>query len=633
MRDIDYLLLSLKQIKRRGTRMRAFVTGAGGFIGAHLAEELVKRGHEVTGLFMPEEDSRRAETAGIMICRGDITRPETLEGLFDNIDIVLHLAARTSDWGATSVFEKIMVQGTENILRACRASAPRFIYFSSIAALGLNRHLDRLDEEAARVVTGIPYCDTKIKAEDLVRTFCHEHGMDYTIIRPANVIGPGSVWVKDILDAFGRGPVPLVGGGRASGAFVYVDNLVDGAIMAAESDAAGNQTYHFRDDYDYTWGAYINFLGAHVNKKPVGGIPFHAAWYLGRFFEIILTPIHIRPPMTRLAAGVLGRNNDVDTTKAKTELGWSTRVPLDEALTKISSWIRKVYIPSTFQKSPQMKRFYRKVVFITGGSSGIGLATARELVRYGADVVLIARDSEKLDAAKNSLGALKLVPDQTVDVISMDVGNPAEVNEKMKSAVEAFGAPDILINSAGINKYSDHFENITGEMFSEVMNTNVNGVRNVTHALFPAMKEKKGHIVILSSAAALFGMFGYTAYGTSKAALMGFAESLRYELAPLKMPVTVVFPPEVDTPMNLDEAETLPAEGRAMKSMAGLLMPDYVARVIVKAIARRKYFVIPGFQTRFLYFFHRLTNGVISRVVADLLVKWIIKKQKTTQQL
>jgi nucleoside-diphosphate-sugar epimerase len=609
-------------------QMRAFVTGAGGFIGAHLAEELIKRGHEVIGLFMPEEDSLRAEKTGIMIRRGDITRPETLEELFDNTDIVFHLATRTSDWGAASTFDKIMVQGTENILRACRKSAPRFIYFSSIAALGLNRHLDGFDEEAAREVTGIGYCDTKIKAENLVRTFCQEHGMDYTIIRPANVIGPGSVWVKDILDAFERGPIPLVAGGKVSGAFVYVDNLVDGALLAAQSDAARNQTYHFRDDYDMTWGAYVTYLGAHINKKPFGSIPFHAAWYLGWFFEMILTPLHIRPPMTRLAAGVFGRDNDVDTTKAKKELGWSTRVPLDEALEKISSWIKEVYIPSTFDKNPRVKRFYRKIAFITGGSSGIGFATARELVRHGADVVLIARDSKKLDAAKNSLDAVKLLPDQTIGVISMDVANPAEVNEKMKSAVENFGAPDILINSAGINKYADHFENITCDMFSEVMNINVNGVRNVTCALLPAMKEKKGHIVILSSAAALFGMFGYTAYGTSKAALMGFSESLRYELAPLKMPVTVVFPPEVDTPMNLDEAKTLPPEGRAMKSMAGLLAPDYVARVIIKAMVKRKYFVIPGFQTRFLYFFHRHTNGAISRLVSDFIIKWTIKKQR-----
>jgi 3-dehydrosphinganine reductase len=209
--------------------------------------------------------------------------------------------------------------------------------------------------------------------------------------------------------------------------------------------------------------------------------------------------------------------------------------------------------------------------------------------------------------------------------LSADVGNHEDVTIKMTAAVNEFGVPDILINSAGINKYANHFENITPEMFDEVMRINVNGVRNVTHALLGPLKQKKGHIVILSSAAALFGMFGYTAYGTSKAALMGFAESLRYELAPLGMPVSVIFPPEVDTPMNLDEAHTLPAEGRAMKSMGGFLTPDYVAQIIVDAIAKEKYFVIPGRVTRFLYLLHRLSNGSLSRLVSDMVVKKVIK--------
>ena len=275
-----------------------------------------------------------------------------------------------------------------------------------------------------------------------------------------------------------------------------------------------------------------------------------------------------------------------------------------------------------------MEKFNQKIVYITGGSSGIGLATGKLLVKKGANIVLIARNPEKLEETKQVLDAAAINPNQTVSTISVDVADHQEVYQKMTEAVNNFGIPDILINSAGINKHADHFGNITAEMFNEVMTINVNGVRNVTHALLEPMKRKRGHIVILSSAAALFGMFGYTAYGTSKAALMGFAESLRYELAPLGMPVTVVFPPEVDTPMNLDEAKTLPPEGRAMKTMGGFLQPDYVARVIVQAIADKTYFVIPGHSTRFLYFLHRLSNGALSRFVSDFVVKMAIKKNK-----
>jgi len=276
-----------------------------------------------------------------------------------------------------------------------------------------------------------------------------------------------------------------------------------------------------------------------------------------------------------------------------------------------------------------MNDFTGKLVYITGGSSGIGLACAKGLFALGADVVLLARNLETLRKTAEDVKAHRRDPHQNVFILSVDVADPCDVDTKMAQAVTEFGAPDILINSAGINKYSNHFDRITADMFDETMKTNVYGVRHVTAALLPAMKQKKGHVVILSSAAGLFGMFGYTAYAASKAALIGFAESLRYELKPLGMPVTLVCPPEVDTPMNIHDAKTLPPEGRAMKSMAGLLTPEYTAGEIIKAISRKTFFCIPGRTTPFLYFFHRLTNGRITRLVSDMVVR--IARRKTAK--
>lgn len=279
-----------------------------------------------------------------------------------------------------------------------------------------------------------------------------------------------------------------------------------------------------------------------------------------------------------------------------------------------------------------MNPFNKKTVFITGGSSGIGLELGRQLVKKGANIVLIARNPEKLALAKTVLEDLKIRPDQLISTVSLDVANPFAVDEEIQKAVNQFGGPDILIASAGINKHVNNFEKINHAMFNEVLNTNINGVRNVIFTLFEGMRSRKGHVVILSSAAALFGMYGYTAYAASKAALMGFAESLRYELAPLGMSVTIVFPPEVDTPMNLDEIKTLPPEGRAMKDMAGFLKPDKVAHDILKAIKKRQYFVVPGITTKALYFLHRLTNGTISRIVSDFIVRRVIKNKTTKQK-
>lgn len=267
------------------------------------------------------------------------------------------------------------------------------------------------------------------------------------------------------------------------------------------------------------------------------------------------------------------------------------------------------------------KDFDGKMIYITGGSSGMGLEMGKIFAARGASLLLIARNQARLDAAREAMEPLCKRGSQTVATLSLDVSDPENVEPALKQAVADFGAPDILITGAGINKYADHFENITPAMFEEVMRINVGGVRNVIYALLEPLKQHNGHIVIFSSAAALFGMFGYTAYATSKGALMSFAESLRYELKPLGMPVTVIFPPEVDTPMNIEEAKTLPAEGRAAKSFGGVLQPDHAARVIVEAIAREEYFFIPGLSTRLSYLLHRLTNGWSTRMVSDTAVR------------
>ncbi len=275
-----------------------------------------------------------------------------------------------------------------------------------------------------------------------------------------------------------------------------------------------------------------------------------------------------------------------------------------------------------------MKSFDGKMIYITGGSSGIGLEMGKILAADGADLLLIARNIEKLQTARLAMEPFRRRPAQRIETLSVDVADLQDVEAKMKTALADFGAPDILVNSAGINKYADRFENITHEMFDEVIKINLYGPRNVIHTLLPAMKAKKGHIVILSSAAGLFGMFGYTAYGTSKAALLGLSDSLRYELKPMGMAVTVVCPPEVDTPMNIDEAKTLPPEGRAVKSLSTLMTPEDAARVIVAAIARKQYLFIPGASTRFLWLLHRLTNGLLTRVTSDMVIRMTQRRMK-----
>lgn len=319
--------------------MNVLITGAGGFIGQHLAQALIEKGHRVRGLLLPQENAVPLEKLGVEVVRGNLTQPESLQGVARGVDTVYHLAARTSDWGTYRQFAAIMVDGTRHLLEASQGQVSRFVYCSSLAALGLGRPLVGLNEQDPRKHCGIPYCDTKIAAEKLVADFCSQHAIEHTIVRPANVIGPGSVWVREIIAAYQRGAFPLINGGRAPGAFVYVDNLIDGMVLAGRSPRAAGQTYHFRDDYTLSWRDYLTTLGRWIDKSPKGNLPFLVAWHMGALCEAVLIPFGIRPPLTRLAAGIMGLNNDIDNSLARQQLGWQSRISQEEAMARIQQWV------------------------------------------------------------------------------------------------------------------------------------------------------------------------------------------------------------------------------------------------------------------------------------------------------
>jgi len=333
--------------------MQAVVTGATGFIGSVLCRELHARGWKIRALVLPKEDLAHIAPFIDEVRRGNIMQTDSLAGLSEGADVVFHLAARVLDYGTKQAFYGPIRDGTRHMLAASAGQAKRFVQVSSIAACGLGRHLKGQREEDPCGKSGVPYNDAKLDAEAAVSRYNDDFEWGWSIVRPANVVGPKSVWVDEVCrQLWKRTSIPLIDGGRYSASLIYVDNLVDGIIRAGTSARAAGQIYHLRDDWHVTWKQYVADLAALIGKTPRGNIPFPVAWQFGRLMEWVCTPLGLRPPVTRLAVGIMGRDNDVCNQKAKKELGWRTRVSYEAGMDSIARHVADALLPKLMMRTP-----------------------------------------------------------------------------------------------------------------------------------------------------------------------------------------------------------------------------------------------------------------------------------------
>ncbi|MFS8097961.1 SDR family oxidoreductase [Lentzea alba] len=249
--------------------------------------------------------------------------------------------------------------------------------------------------------------------------------------------------------------------------------------------------------------------------------------------------------------------------------------------------------------------FSGRHVIITGGSSGIGLETARLLTARGARVSLLARGAARLKAAAEELRATGA----SVDTRPVDVADPVAVKE----VLDDLGPCDVLISCAGLAR-PGRFLELPDEVFREMVEVDYFGTLHVVKAVVPAMVARgSGSVVAVSSATALLGVYGYSAYGPAKIAVRGLMESLRAELKPHGVHVGVVFPPDVDTPQLAEENRFKPAETFAISGTVKPIKASVVARAIVKGIEKQRFLICPDLTTKMLARFGGVLAPVLNR--------------------
>ncbi len=265
------------------------------------------------------------------------------------------------------------------------------------------------------------------------------------------------------------------------------------------------------------------------------------------------------------------------------------------------------------------------LALITGGSSGIGFALAKQLVLAGTDVCLLARDTDKLHAAKRTLSELTIREGQEIQTISADVSNYETLANVLEEWTADFGTPDLVINSAGV-VYPGYFQDLDIDTFHWQMDINYFGTLHTLKCLIPGMIQRgSGTVVNISSLAGFIGTFGYSGYGASKYAVRGLSDVLRAEMKPLGIQVSCVFPPDTQTPQLDFDNQYKPIETKILAKNNTVLTGDQVASAILKGIRKGHYVIIPGFEGKLFYFLIHLPGNIVYPIM-DFLIR---KAQKS----
>ncbi len=566
--------------------MRYFVTGASGLIGKRLVKKLLSNKNSSVYFLMRQESQNKIDKLleywnvgkdRAIAVYGDLRAPmlglskEDLKSLSKKVDHFFHLAAIYDLKADAEEQIAVNIEGTRNTVGLANTIAAKCLHHvSSIAAAGMFEGIFREDMFSEAENLEHPYFATKHESEKIVRQECK---VAFRIYRPGMVVGDSQTGEMDKVD----GPyyffkliqrirqllppwMPTIGieGGRIN--IVPVDYVVDAMQHIAHLPNLDGKCFHLTDPEPMRVGDVLNTF-ARAAHAPTMSIRLNAA-LLGFIPKPIMKGLMSLSPVRRIKDAImhdLGLPSDMfqfinyptrfdnrDTATALKGSGISCP-PLETYAHKLWDYWERNLDPDLSIDHTLKGQVSGKVVVITGGSSGIGLAIAHKIAEAGAITIICGRDKEKLEEAKKEINSRGF----EVITYTADVADMADCDRFVNLLIEKHGRVDILINNAGrsirraIESSYDRFHD-----FERTMQLNYFGALRLTMGLLPRMiAQKRGHVINISSIGVLTNAPRFSAYVASKAALDAWTRCAASEFVDVGVKFTTINMPLVKTPM------------------------------------------------------------------------------------
>ena len=262
--------------------------------------------------------------------------------------------------------------------------------------------------------------------------------------------------------------------------------------------------------------------------------------------------------------------------------------------------------------------FENKVVWITGASSGLGEAMAKEFAAAKAKLVLSARREDELNRVKKECS--QFIPADNILILPLDITNLSGIDAAGQKIMQKFGRIDILVNNAGVSQRS-FIVDTPIEVEKKIMDINFFGTLAITKLALTIMrKQKSGHIVVMSSIMGKFGFYRRSMYAASKHALHGYFETLRMEEAQHNIHVSLICPGFVHTNISLNAITETGKEFNKMdEDQKKGMQPQEVAKEVLKAVRNKRVEVLIGKS--------ELMAPLVKRLFPRLFY-WLIMREK-----